>query len=306
MREAAAIELLCGMALLLALCAPLLLAFLYSRGWAAVFHATASKTGGGRARRPSGPARGPISRKPPPPPGAGRLSEDKIPARGPRSSSEEREPTISSDRISGDRVGPSFGGVRATDENPPDRSDTPPRMSGREQRFEQARRLQRLRAALSAAGPLGCYVFDELVADEAGKIDYLVVGPLAVCAVIVRDEPGVVTAAPDRTLLVDGRPLEDDPRRQASELTDDLVEKLSDFDPPIASLICFTNAELEPGDNPSLMRGTCTLWTLSWNLDPEGEEELTAADIEELAERIEQAYGRPPFVSPVPPTQGGR
>ncbi len=163
-----------------------------------------------------------------------------------------------------------------------------------------------MRAALSAAGPLGCYVFDELVTDEAGKIDYLVVGPLSVCAVIVRDEHGVVKAAPDRTLLVDGRPLEDDPRRQASELTDDLVEKLSGFDPPIASLICFTNAELEPGDDPSLMRGTCTLWTLSWNLDPEGEEELTATDIEELAERIEQAYGRPPFVSPAPPAEGDR
>jgi hypothetical protein len=55
---------------------------------------------------------------------------------------------------------------------------------------------------------------------------------------------------------------------------------------------------VEYPDDLELMRGICTVWTLSWTLDPEGDEELTPADAAELAEEVGRVYGRPPLARP--------
>jgi PAS domain-containing protein len=170
--------------------------------------------------------------------------------------------------------------------------------TARERRIERAERRERVRSALRAAAAYGYYVFDDLTTEDAGNLDYLAIGPASICAVIIRDEIGVVTAAEDMSLRLDGRPFEDDPRAQAEELTNDVFAKLNETVKPIDYLICFTRAEIRAGADTQPLCGVCTLWTLSSNLDPEGEEEINAAEVEELAESIQRTYGRRPFVTP--------
>ena len=60
----------------------------------------------------------------------------------------------------------------------------------REERIERARRKDLVRTALRSAAAHGYYIFDELLTEEAGMIDFLAVGPVGACVVVVRDEPG--------------------------------------------------------------------------------------------------------------------
>ena len=179
-----------------------------------------------------------------------------------------------------------------------DESEQPPR-SSRERRIARDNRIERVRSALQAASEQhGYHVFDELMTEEAGKLDFLAVGPLGIVAIVIRDEGGLVSAAEDGELLLDRRPFEESPRVQVTELGSDVVARVDGTGGTVATLICFSRAEVEYPDDLELMRGICTVWTVSWTLDPEGDEELTPADAVELAEEVERVYGRPPFARP--------
>jgi hypothetical protein len=150
---------------------------------------------------------------------------------------------------------------------------------------------------MRATAPSGCYVFDGLIAEEAGVLDYLVVGPVSICAVIVRQDEGFVTADNRGELYLNGEPFEDDPRRQAEELADDVMAKLPGTDKPINYVICFSEGRIDDRGNPETMSGVATLWTLAWTLT-EGEARLNGAEVEEFAATVQELYGRTPFVTP--------
>lgn len=169
----------------------------------------------------------------------------------------------------------------------------------RDRRIERDKRREMVQHVLKSTSEWGYYVFDQLMTEDAGVIDYLVVGPPSICSITLRDEPGSITATPDSQVLVDGKPLADDPRRQAREIGDDLMARLPDNEKPINFLICFTQADMYMGEDADPYRGLCTIWGLSPSLDPEENgEAFNGAEIEEYAELIEQIYERPPFVTP--------
>ncbi len=155
-----------------------------------------------------------------------------------------------------------------------------------------------MRSALRSAAAHGYYVFDELITESAGMIDFLAVGPVGACIVVVREEEGHLTADVEGALYLNGRPFEDDPKRQAEELCDDVDTKLG-LDPlTTRSLICFTRADLYyRGEDQDVLRGISPTWDLALAF-AEAPEEHTAADVADLADRIRGAYGRPPFVVP--------
>ncbi len=171
--------------------------------------------------------------------------------------------------------------------------------TARERRIAKDNRTERVRSSLRAASEQhGYHVFDELMTEEAGKLDFLAVGPLGVVAIVVRDESGLVSVAEDGELLLDGRPFEESPRKQLDELGTDVITRVAEVGGTVATLICFSRAEVEYPDDLELMRGICTVWTLAWTLDPKDNEEFTLADVADLADKVERVYGRPPFVRP--------
>ena len=169
----------------------------------------------------------------------------------------------------------------------------------REKRIALAREKQMVRSALLSTARHGYYVFDELITEEAGIIDFLAVGPLSACAILVRSEMGYISLGPNRVRLqIDGRDLEDDPHEQGSTLVDDVDERVFEHTYNTHLLICFLYAELELDENNLVPRGTTPIWELPWALDPEGVENLNPAQIEEIAEKVQEVYGRPPIVRP--------
>lgn len=173
------------------------------------------------------------------------------------------------------------------------------RLSAREERIERARRKDLVRTALRSAAAHGYYIFDELMTEEVGMIDFLAVGPVGACVVVVRDEPGNVTADVDGTLYLDGRPFADDPKRQAGDLEDDVNAKFEGLDAHCYDIICFTRADLfYLGDEPgTVLKGVSPIWDLPLAF-AEADEDHTPADVAELADHIRAVYGRPPFVVP--------
>ena len=174
----------------------------------------------------------------------------------------------------------------------------------REQRINRQTDYERVRSALRAGAHHGCYVFDALMTDEAGLLDYLVVGPYGISAVIVRSEHGDVQ--PDSQtgeLTIIRSPFEDDPRRQANDLLEDVARKLERQDIPIFFLICFTRAEIKDSGDPEADRGLYQTWGLP-KIFEDREEVLEPEDVDELARSIESIYARPPFVRPGEPYGG--
>ena len=155
-----------------------------------------------------------------------------------------------------------------------------------------------MRSALRATTLHGNYVFDELLTEDAGIIDFLLIGPVGACVVVVRDEEGDVTADVDGTLYLNGKRFADDPKDQAEELGADVDAKLGETGAYTRHIICFTRAELYyVGDDREVLRGICPTWDLALpfaNVAPEH----TTVDIADLADRIRKAYGRPPFLIP--------
>lgn len=169
--------------------------------------------------------------------------------------------------------------------------------------MERARLKERLQAVFDTLAEHGCYVFDELPT-EAGILDYLVVGPVDICTVVVRTDRGIVApasgATDDDELYLNNAKFKDSPRQQVYELTEAVGNDLSETNQPIDHLICFTEATIHCEDGQKhLLIGACTIWGLLETLhDDDGEEELNAADIEEFAEIVERIYKRPPIVRP--------
>lgn len=160
-----------------------------------------------------------------------------------------------------------------------------------------------MRAALRSAATHGYFVFDELLTDKAGMIDFLAIGPVGACVVVVRDEEGEVTADADGKLYLNGRPFPDDPYRQAEDLADDMKAKIEDTSAHPYHIVCFTRAELYYlGDEPEVLTGVSPVWDLALPF-ASAEAACTPADVAELADRVRAAYGRPPFVIP---EEGGR
>ncbi len=155
-----------------------------------------------------------------------------------------------------------------------------------------------MRLALRSAARHGYYVFDELMTEEAGMIDFLAMGPLGVCVVVVRDEEGDVTADVDGTLYIDGRRFEDDPKSQADELGDDVSRTLQLAGVQTHNVICFTRAELYYlGEERDVLRGIYPTWDLPLAF-AEAPTEHSLADVAEIADRVREVYGRPPFIVP--------
>lgn len=172
------------------------------------------------------------------------------------------------------------------------------RPSARERRIARDERRDLMRTALRSAAAHGYYVFDALMTEEAGMIDFLAVGPAGACLVVAREEEGEVTADLDGELYLDGRSFEDDPHQHAEDLASDVRSKLAGTGAHTYHIICFTRAELYYiGDEPNVLRGVCPIWDLALPF-ASAEAEHTPADVADLADRIREAYGRPPFVVP--------
>ena len=169
----------------------------------------------------------------------------------------------------------------------------------REERIERAQRKDLVRTALRSAAAHGYYIFDELMTEEAGMIDFLAVGPVGACVVVVRDEAGHVTADENGKLYLEGQPFADDPNQHAEDLFKDVTAKLEGTGAQCYDVICFTRAELfYLGDDPeAVLKGICPIWDLPLSF-ADAEENHTAADVAELADHIQEVYGRPPFVVP--------
>ena len=155
-----------------------------------------------------------------------------------------------------------------------------------------------MRLALRSAAANGYYVFDELMTDEAGMIDFLAVGPVGGCVVVVRDEPGTVTADVDATLYLNTQPFDEDPKRQGAELADDVNRKFERASVNCFYVVCFTRAELAYlGDDDEVLHGVCPTWDLPLTFS-EAAKDLAPSDVDNLADLVREAFGRPPFVVP--------
>lgn len=185
------------------------------------------------------------------------------------------------------------------------------KQSLRERRIARDAERERVRAALRFGASYGYYVFDELVSEDAGTLDYLAVGALGMCAIIIREDEGIFIADPYHyEWYLNGYPFEDDPRQQKIELTDDLKNRLRGARPPhtkevpVDSMICLTRAEIHYStDNSEAYKGITDLWNLTLAFDEE-QEKLTPEDVEAVAREVERAYSRPPFVRPDEPDGG--
>jgi hypothetical protein len=171
--------------------------------------------------------------------------------------------------------------------------------TARERRIARDIRTERVRASLRAVSEQhGYYMFDELMTEEEGKLDFLAVGPPGAVAIVVRDESGTVSAAEGGELLLDNRSFDEEPQAQVEALGKDVLARVSGSRNTLDTLVCFSRAEVEYPEDLELMRGVCKLWTLSWTLEPEDRERLSPADVAELADEVERVYGRPPFARP--------
>ena len=173
-----------------------------------------------------------------------------------------------------------------------------PRYSARKERIARAERREHVRLALRSASAHGYYVFDELMTEGAGMIDFMAVGPVGACVVVVRDEAGTVTADVDATLYLNARPFADDPRRQAADMAADVNARFEGTGAEAFHVVCFTRAELEYlGEDEDVLWGICPTWDLPLAF-AEADEKHTAAEVGELADLVRETYGRPPFVTP--------
>jgi hypothetical protein len=179
-----------------------------------------------------------------------------------------------------------------------DEGDRP--KTARERRIARAKDIEHVRLALSSTARHGYYVFDELITEEAGSLDFLAVGPLGVVVIPVRSDEGCVSSGrAEDEILLDGEPFEDDPFRQARELTEEIDMALFGGAGDIGTLVCFTRAHFQVDHERKPPLGTTPVWELPWALDPEEQEaKLNPADVEDIAEKVQEIYGRPPIVTP--------
>ena len=155
-----------------------------------------------------------------------------------------------------------------------------------------------MRLALRSAAAHGYFVFDELMTEDAGMIDFLAVGPTGPCVVVVRDEPGTVVADVDSTLYLNGRSFADDPNSQGEDLGEDVYAKLGEGEYVVHHVICFTRANLKyAGDDVNVLQGICPTLDLPLSFS-DAPVDHTPGEVRELADLVREAYGRSPFVVP--------
>lgn len=129
-------------------------------------------------------------------------------------------------------------------------------------------------------------------------IDFLAVGPVGACVVVVRDEAGTVTADVDAALYLDAQPFADDPKQQAADLADDVNARFEGTAAEAFHVVCFTRAQLKYlGEDEDVLWGVCPTWDLPLAFS-EAQAEHTPVDVEDLADLVREAYDRPPFVVP--------
>lgn len=172
--------------------------------------------------------------------------------------------------------------------------------NAQERRIAAARETEYVRLALRSICRHGYYVFDNLIAEGTGILDYMAAGPLGLIAILVRTDQGCVGFGQRKgEIMLDGKPFEDDPFEQARQLTAAIDKALFDDCGDVRGIVCFPYASFELDEERKPPAGTTPLWELSWALDPEDRETmLTPADIKEIAEKVQRVYGRPPIVTP--------
>lgn len=184
------------------------------------------------------------------------------------------------------------------------------KQSARENRIARDTEREQVRSALRFGASYGYYVFDELVTEDAGTLDYLAVGALGMCAIIIREGEGVLVQDPySHEWYWNGYPFEDDPRQQETEMTDDLKSRLRGAQThtkkiPVESIICVSGGEIHSNGSDNSYSGITDLMTLPLVVFGQGEDRLTPEDIDALASEVERVYRRPPFVRPDEPDGG--
>lgn len=172
--------------------------------------------------------------------------------------------------------------------------------TAREERISRAKDKEHVRLALGSTARHGYYIFDELITENSGLIDFLVVGSMGVIVVVLRFDAGHISrGASQEQALIDGKAFEDDPYSQGQELSEEVDEAVFNGLGEVYSIACFPRCEFELDEERKPPLGTTPVWELPLALDPEGKEEgLTPADIEEIAEKVQEVYGRPPIATP--------
>jgi hypothetical protein len=159
----------------------------------------------------------------------------------------------------------------------------------RRRRIAHAEGRERVRSAIRPLAREGYYAFEDLLTDEAGAVDQLLVGPNGVYAVVVRSDRGAVwrrhserryyldpsggaiDAAIGATIYSAGRPFEEDLEQVVAALTADLRRKLfGGGEPgggPVFHQLCFTEAQLAFGADPDCPHGgTPPDLTMVWHM----------------------------------------
>ncbi len=205
-------------------------------------------------------------------------------------------------------------------------------------RIAHAEGRERVRSAIRPLAREGYYAFEDLLTDEAGAVDQLLVGPNGVHAVVVRSDRGAVwrrhserryyldpyggaiDAATGATIYA-GRPFEEDLEQVVAALTADLRRKLFGGGGPVFHQLCFTEAQLAFGADPDCPHGgtppdLTTVWHMADKalggrylvVDPEAAEPAAGRDpeplrydpeeVEDLARVVAGIYDRRPWLAP--------
>ncbi len=208
----------------------------------------------------------------------------------------------------------------------------------RRRRIAHAERRERVRSAIGPLAREGYYAFEDLLTDEAGAVDQLLVGPNGVHAVVVRSDRGAVwrrhserryyldpsggtTEAATGATIYSGRPFEEDLEQMVVALTADLRRKLFGGVGPVFHQLCFTEAQLAFGADPDCPHGgtppdLTTVWHMADKalggryvvVDREAPEPAAARDpeplhydpeeVEDLARAVAGIYDRRPWLAP--------
>jgi hypothetical protein len=208
----------------------------------------------------------------------------------------------------------------------------------RRRRIAHAEGRERVRSAIRPLAREGYYAFEDLLTDEAGAVDQLLVGPNGVHAVVVRSDRGAVwqrhserryyldpsggaiDAATGATIY-SSRPFEEDLEQVVAALSADLRRKLFGGGGPVFHQLCFTEAQLAFGADPDCPHGgtppdLTTVWHMADKalggrylvVDREAPEPAAARDpeplrydpeeLEDLARAVAGIYDHRPWLAP--------
>ncbi|MDP9437571.1 MAG: hypothetical protein M3P49_02315 [Actinomycetota bacterium] len=192
----------------------------------------------------------------------------------------------------------------------------------RTMRISHARGREKMRSALLPLPAHGYFVFEDLLTDEAGAVDFLAVGPGGIhYAALVPHEGSVWRHEQDdrlywgqESVLLDaetderdwyGGPFEEDLDAMIRALGEDVASKVYGGEGgSLFPYLCFTEARLHVSDGKH-PRGVVSVWDLAYqisitDLAEYGRHNLPPEEVERFAAVIEETYGRPPWLVPEP------